>query len=80
MSLTDWLNNGWLIEHKTSKSEISDLISVVERDLNDSKIKGLSPDWRLSIAYNAALQIATAALAVCMHPVNPVRYETRKII
>ncbi|MCK5685480.1 hypothetical protein KAJ27_15215 [bacterium] len=64
MSLTDWLNNGWLIEHVTSKTEVSDLISVVARDLNDSKIEGLSPDWRLSIAYNAALQIATAALAV----------------
>jgi hypothetical protein len=36
---------------------------VVERDLADSASKGLSPDWRLNIAYNAALQAATAALA-----------------
>ena len=26
-------------------------------------LKGMSPDWRLNIAYNAALQLATAALA-----------------
>jgi hypothetical protein len=36
---------------------------VVERDLNDSEAGGLSPDWRMNIAYNAALQAATAALA-----------------
>jgi len=27
--------------------------------------KGLSEDWQLAIAYNAALQCATAALAAC---------------
>ena len=27
--------------------------------------KGLSPDWKLNIAYNAALQASTAALAAC---------------
>jgi len=36
---------------------------VVERDLADSAAEGLSADWRMSIAYNAALQAATAALA-----------------
>jgi uncharacterized protein YdcH (DUF465 family) len=36
---------------------------VVERDLLDSATEGLSADWRLNIAYNAALQAATAALA-----------------
>jgi hypothetical protein len=63
MSLADWERNGWLTAHRTSSSEISDLLAVVERDLADSKAKGLSPDWRMNIAYNAALQAATAALA-----------------
>jgi hypothetical protein len=35
----------------------------VERDLADSDAEGLSADWRMNIAYNAALQAATAALA-----------------
>jgi len=63
MSLRDWLENDWLTEHRTSAGEIRDLLKAVERDLADSRISALSPDWRLSIAYNAALQAATAALA-----------------
>ena len=43
--------------------EIRDLLAVVERDLADSAAEGLSADWRMNIAYNAALQAATAALA-----------------
>ena len=63
MSLKDWLNNGWLKKHKTSSKEIQNLLGVAERDMSDSETSGLSPDWKLNIAYNAALQIATAALA-----------------
>ena len=33
------------------------------RDLKDSQAKDLSGDWRFAIAYNAALQAATVALA-----------------
>jgi hypothetical protein len=63
MTLQDWLRRGWLIEHHTSPEEIADLLSLVDRDLNDSQVSGLTADWRLNIAYNAALQAATAALA-----------------
>ena len=63
MSLTDWLNNGWLTEHKTSPNEITNLLAIVDRDIKESQLQGLSSDWRLNIAYNAALQAATAALA-----------------
>ena len=63
MSLGDWLRNSWLLEHKTSREEIAGLLAVVERDLGNAKVQGLSEDWRLNIAYNAALQAATAALA-----------------
>lgn len=63
MSLKDWARNGWLTEHKTSPQEIADLLRVADRDLADCQAEDLSPDWHLSIAYNAALQLATAALA-----------------
>lgn len=63
MSLADWERNGWLTKHETSPNEIRDLLQVVERDLGDSDAEGLSADWRMNIAYNAALQAATAALA-----------------
>lgn len=63
MSLKDWLRDGWLNQHTTSPEEIRDLLGVVERDLRDSASAALSADWRLNIAYNAALQAATAALA-----------------
>ena len=63
MSLHDWLNNGWITEQKTNAEEINDLLLVTERDIVDCQTPGLSPDWRLNIAYNAALQAATAALA-----------------
>jgi hypothetical protein len=62
MSLKNWRDNGWLVDHKTSAQEIADLLTVSERDLKDSSASGISPDWQLAIAYNAALQAATAAL------------------
>ena len=64
MSLQDWLRNGWLVEHKTSREEVQNLLALADRDLIDSQIPALSPDWRFNIAYNATLQAATAALAV----------------
>lgn len=63
MSLHDWQVNSWLTEHKTSPEEIASLLAIVERDLANAAIAGLSTDWKLNIAYNAALQAATAALA-----------------
>jgi hypothetical protein len=62
MTLKNWRDNGWLADHKTSPQEISDLLAVAERDLKDSSATSISPDWQLAIAYNAALQAATAAL------------------
>jgi uncharacterized protein (UPF0332 family) len=61
--LQDWLKSRWLIKHQTSRQEISDLLSMADRDLAQCRTPHLSPDWQLNIAYNAALQAATAALA-----------------
>jgi hypothetical protein len=63
MSLPDWERNGWLTRHEATRAEIRELLLIVERDLADSATEGLSADWRMNIAYNAALQAATAALA-----------------
>ncbi len=49
--------------HSTSKRELDDLRAVVERDLADAAISGLSADRRFATAYNAALQTATIAVA-----------------
>ena len=62
MSLKRWLEKGWLKEHSTSHREIRELLGVADRDLKECQVKGLSPDWQLAIAYNAALQMAIAAL------------------
>ena len=49
--------------HQTSARELDDLRALVERDLADSKVAGLSADRRFATAYNAALQAANMAIA-----------------
>jgi len=56
------LANKWLKKHETSAQEVSDLFTVVERDLKDAKVDSISADTRLSTAYNACLQCAAIAL------------------
>jgi hypothetical protein len=65
VTLKNWLDNGWLVEHQTSPQEVADLLQVADRDLKDCETPGLSPDWQLNISYNAALQAAAVALAAC---------------
>jgi uncharacterized protein (UPF0332 family) len=62
MSLKDWLRNGWLVAHEPSRQEIRDLLAIAGRDLRECRAESLSQDWRLAIAYNSALQSASAAL------------------
>lgn len=79
MSLSAWLSYGWLIEHEPSAAEIQDLFALIERDLGDSGVPHLSPDWRLNIAYNAALQAATAALAAAGYRASREAHHYRAI-
>jgi uncharacterized protein (UPF0332 family) len=65
MSLAEWREFGWLVEHQATAVEIRDLLRVVDRDLADARVSALSSDTRLKLAYNAALQSAAAALAAC---------------
>ena len=61
MRLQQWKSNGWLQAHQTTPSQITDLLAIVDRDLEDS-IRDLSPDWQFGIAYNAALKLCTILL------------------
>jgi hypothetical protein len=63
MSLELWLQNSWLVTHSTSKDEIRNLLALADRDLADAGIAELSTDRRFNISYNAAHQLAIAALA-----------------
>jgi len=63
MTLQNWLRNSWLVQHTASLEEISNLLAISDRDLAACQVRELPTDWRFAIAYNAALQAATAALA-----------------
>ncbi len=62
MSLEEWARSGWLRKHETSAKEITNILQLVERDLQDALQEEISLDWRFNIAYNAALQLATIIL------------------
>ena len=63
MSLDSYLRNSWIRRHETSSREIADLLAIADRDIGQSQTPGLGPEWRFDIAYNAVLQLGTAALA-----------------
>ena len=79
VSLKEWLRSGWLTEHKTSKQELRDLFGVIDRDLEACCTAGLIADWRFNIAYNAALQLAKAALAASGYEASRVGHHYRMI-
>ena len=62
-TLEELLASGRLKRHKASSKDIHALFEVVQRDLADTKVPGLSDDRRFTIAYNAALQAGRALLA-----------------
>ena len=79
MSLQDWLQFGWLKEHKASRQEIADLFAVADRDLKACRTPGLISDWRFNIAYNAARQLASAALAAAGYEAERAGHHHRVI-
>ena len=79
MSLQDWLKFGWLKDHRTSRREIADLFAVADRDLKACSTPALVPDWQFNIAYNAALQLATAALAAAGYEAERANHHHRAI-
>lgn len=62
MSLEEWKRNHWLKESVTSLSEITQLFAVVDREISDASVDGLSVDGHFMHAYDAALNLCTIAL------------------
>jgi len=79
MSLTDWLAQGLLKRHSSSREEIRELLALADRDLQQCQVEDLTPDWRLAIAYNAALQCATSALAAAGYRAERTAHHYRVI-
>lgn len=69
--LTNWLQEDKLKKHNTSSDEISKLFKIVNRDLIDASIQGLSADRRFITAYNAILQLTTIVLRAHGLRTNP---------
>ena len=80
MSLADWLASRWIVAHEPNREEIADLVAVVDRDRKDAALPHLSPDWRLGISYNAALQLANLALAAEGYRTGRERAHERAIL
>lgn len=62
MSLEKWAEYGWLKPEATSRDEIRSLLTIVERDLKDANVAGLSEDRRFEAAFSAARTSANIAL------------------
>jgi len=55
MSLQNWLQIGHLSKHDATVAEVRNLLGIVDRDLADGSVPGVSDDGRFRNAYEAAL-------------------------
>ncbi len=62
MSLEKWAEYGWLKTEPTSRDEIKGLLAIVDRDLKDATVAGVSEDRRFEAAFSAGRTAATIAL------------------
>lgn len=64
--------------HATSSEELYDIREVVERDLQDAALPGLSSDRKFATAYNAVLQLARLVIACAGYRVSlgPAHHRT----
>jgi hypothetical protein len=62
MSLEDWKRNHWLKDSIPTLPEITQLFAVVDREIHDASVAGLSVDGKFMHAYDAALNLCTIAL------------------
>jgi hypothetical protein len=62
MSLQNWLQIGHLTNHQATVAEVRNLLGVVDRELADAGVAGLSDDGRFTHAYDAALLLCKLAL------------------
>jgi hypothetical protein len=62
VNLKRWLDKRDILPIEVTEQSLKDLVKLINRDLADSLVKGLSPDRRFSTAYNAALNISSYAI------------------
>lgn len=62
VSLSTWLDEGYLKLQPPQPGEVARLLAVVDRDLADANIPGVSVDRRFATAYSAALGLAATVL------------------
>jgi hypothetical protein len=62
MSLQNWLQIGHLTNHQATLAEVRNLLGVVDRELADAGVAGLSDDGRFTHGYEAALLLCKLAL------------------
>lgn len=55
------------------------MFGLADRDLEACQTADLVTDWRFNIAYNAALQLATAALAAAGYEASRIAHHLRVI-
>lgn len=63
MTWQQLLKEGRVERHRTSKEELDGLRAVVGRNLADADVAAISADTRFACAYEAALALATMAIA-----------------
>jgi hypothetical protein len=64
MSLQNWFQIGHLTNHQATVAEVRSLLGVVDRELADAGVAGLSDDGRFTHAYDGALILCKLALHV----------------
>jgi hypothetical protein len=62
MTLQNWLQTGQLINHQPTVAEVRNLLGVVNREIGDAGVPGLSDDGRFTHAYDGALLPCKLAL------------------
>jgi hypothetical protein len=48
-SLEEWAANRWVVPHRTSNEELTNLRAIVDRDLQDASVPQISLDARLGM-------------------------------
>jgi hypothetical protein len=64
------LQSGYLIKHQATVAEVQKLFGLVDRELSDAAVLGLSADGRFMHAYDGALQLCKIALHVSGYEVS----------
>ena len=67
MRLKQLLADGRLRPHRPSRREMQERLSVVDRNLRDAKVDGISDDLKHQTAYGAAFVLATMVLSASGH-------------